>query len=249
MDDNIKTDISDIIQKTGNYPKEFEIEAEKLKVLDIWQNFLNILPENVEPYSPLWSMEFGATYPYEDINIHELSLKELKKYKGKFGEQLTGTTKEEIFSKLPNYVKTQKGVFPKWKQNFIKNNRLFYQQHSTHVGKILPEIINLNVESWQKFEWNCKGSNKNIWQHLIQFRGSGVRVKKIDYFPSLVTVRTQMPIIGSEKRYVLPVEGAKIQSLPESLKLPNELSSCFKALGNSVNTEIVRLIAEQLIIE
>lgn len=249
IEPNLPTNIHDVIESIDDYPDEFKIENEKLAVLNIWQKFLDILPSNVEPYSPLWTMEFGATYPYEDVDIHKLSLIELKKFKGKFGEPLIGNTKEEIFSKLPNYVKTQKGKFPKWKQNFIKRNRLFYQEHFDVINEILPDIIKLNVESWQKFEWNCKGEEKNIWRYLIQFRGSGVRVKKTDYFPSLVTVRTQMPIIGWKKRYVLPVEGARIQSLPNNLILPEEASSCFKALGNSVNTEIIRLIAERLIID
>lgn len=249
IEQNNSCSVYDVIENTVDYSNEFNIEIEKLKVLNVWQNFLDSLPEEVEPYSPLWTMEFGATYPYQDLNIHELSVEELCKYKGKFGEPLVGKTKDEIFSKLPNYIKTQKGVIPKWKQNFIKNNRDFYCKNSKFIDKILPEIIQLGAESWQKFEWNCKGKDKNIWNYLIQFRGSGIRIKKTDYFPSLVTVRTQMPIVGWKKRYVLPIEGARIQSLPDTFILPQETSACFKALGNSVNTQIVKLIAESLIVE
>ena len=123
-------------------------------------------------------------------------------FKGSFGIPLMGLTKEEIMKRLPNYIKTQKGFFPKWKQNFLKNNREFYQKNKESIDLVLPDIINLHVESWQKFEWNCLDLEKNIWNYIIQFRGSGIRIKRTDFFPSLVTVRTQMPIIGWKKRYI-----------------------------------------------
>ena len=115
------------------------------------------------------------------------------------------------------------------------------------IDLVLPEIINLHVESWQKFEWNCLDLEKNIWNYIIQFRGSGIRIKRTDFFPSLVTVRTQMPIIGWKKRYISRREGARTQSIPDSIILPATLPAAFKALGNSVNTEIVYAIAKELI--
>jgi len=242
------TSVKDVILGTDSFSDEFNIESEKIEVLEIWQEFLDRLPQGVQPYSPMWSMEFGATYPYEDIDIHKLKIRELVQYKGCFGDPIEGRTKKEIFSCLPNYIKTQKGVFPKWKQNFIRNNREFYKKYKRSIDPVLPKIKALPVESWQKFEWNCNGLEKNIWNYLVQFRGSGVRIKKTDYFPSLVTVRTQMPIIAWERRYMLPQEGALVQSLPLNLELPKNTTSCFRALGNSVNTEIIYAIAERLII-
>ena len=41
------------------------------------------------------------------------------------------------------------------------------------VARILPFPSSL-----QKLEWNCKGGERDIWKYVIQFRASGVRVKR-----------------------------------------------------------------------
>ena len=243
---DIATDTRSIIDDNTN-DISLAIEQEKIIVLDIWQKFFDVLPQKTRPYSPLWSMEFGATYPYENTDYTSVKAEDLWSFKGSFGIPLMGLSKDEIMERLPNYVKTQKGIFPKWKQNFLKNNREFYQKNKESIDLVLPEIINLHVESWQKFEWNCLDLEKNIWNYIIQFRGSGIRIKRTDFFPSLVTVRTQMPIIGWKKRYISRREGARTQSIPDSIILPATLPAAFKALGNSVNTEIVYAIAKELI--
>ena len=228
-------------------PKDFiPLEVEKIKILETWQSFLNILPKNIKPYSPLWSMEFGADYPYADVEIHKLSINDLKNFKGSFGKPLSGTTKSELLEGLPNYIKTKKGKLPAWKQNYIKNNREFYKKYKKEIDKILPRIIDLGNESWQKFEWNCGDLEKDIWKYYVQFRGSGIRIKKTDYFPSLVTVSTQIPIIGSEKRYISTTEAKNLQSIPNNVMLPKNNAATFRALGNAVNVTIVESIAEEL---
>ena len=73
-------------------------------------------------------------------------------------------------------------------------------------------------------------------------------LKRTNFFPSLVTVSTQIPILGWEERYITPSEGARIQSLG-NIELPENIGSCFSALGNAVNATIVKLIANELIQE
>ncbi|MCH8558625.1 MAG: DNA (cytosine-5-)-methyltransferase [Balneolia bacterium] len=239
------TKIVDILDKEPVDAKK--LENEKEQVLEIWQRFLDMidLTDDV-PTFPIWSMEFGATYPFQEMTPLNVADEELKKFKGSFGVSLDGLSREDIFKNLPSYAITKSGEFPSWKKNFIRKNRSFYTKYKVQIDAFISDLKNLEKSSWQKFEWNIKGGERIIMNNIIQFRGSGVRVKKPDYFPSLVTVSTQIPIIGWEKRYLTPKEGARLQALNE-LKLPNNLGTCFGALGNAVNAKIVELIADELI--
>lgn len=226
------------------------VEPEKQNVIDIWQEFVNNLPiDKKMPSFPIWAMEFGATYP-TDIPISELSNDELEKYKGSFGVPLRGLSYEDKIKNLPNYAVKNKGrkVYPNWKIRWINDNRKLYSDNRKALTPVVKKIKRLPVKSWQKFEWNCGDAQRNIRDYIIQFRASGVRIKKIDFFPSLVTVSTQIPIIGWENRYITPEEGARIQSF-EDIVFPENLGSCFAALGNAVNVNLVNLIATNLLPE
>lgn len=224
------------------------VEPEKQTVMDIWQEFVDNLPVDKKmPSFPVWSMEFGATYP-TDIPISELSNHELEDYKGSFGVPLRGLSYEDKIKNLPNYAVKNKGrkVYPNWKIRWINDNRKLYSDNKRALTPVVRKIKRLPVKSWQKFEWNCGDAQRNIRDYIIQFRASGVRIKKTDFFPSLVTVSTQIPIIGWENRYITPEEGARIQSF-ENIILPENLGSCFGALGNAVNVNLVNLIASNLL--
>lgn len=232
-----------------------KLEKEKIEVLNIWQEFISKIPDEDElPSFPIWSMEFGATYPFENEIPYRSSSNALGRCCGKFGIPLKGMSREEKFLNLPNYVKKnqldkESGEpipFPNWKKHYIRSNRAFYDKYKESLESTVSKIRELDVSSWQKFEWNVKGGERDLSKYIIQFRGSGVRIKRPNFFPSLVTVSTQIPVIGWENRYITPEEGARIQSLGE-IKLPDNLGSCFSALGNAVNAHIVELVASNLI--
>jgi len=234
-----------------------KLEDEKIEVINLWQQFIKKIPiKDSLPSFPIWSMEFGATYPFEDEIPYRTSSIALGRCKGKFGIPLKGMSRQEKFENLPNYVKknqlhkeTREEVpFPTWKKHYIRSNRAFYEKYKVELEPIVEKIKNLGVSSWQKFEWNVQGGERDLSKYIIQFRGSGVRIKKTDFFPSLVTVSTQIPILGWENRYITPSEGARIQSL-NNIELPENTGSCFGALGNAVNAHIVELIATNLIVE
>lgn len=240
------------LQSLDNYILEnpnhiFEISKEKKNALKVWQNFIKAFPKHHNlPSWPIWSMEFGADYPFTKSTPFSSTNYTLGKHKGAFGIPLSGCSREEKFNRLPSYARTHENKFPKWKQQFISKNRLFYSTYKDIIDEHLLNIKALPISSYQKFEWNYKEGKRDIYSHLIQFRGSGIRVKKADYFPSLVTVRTQTPIVGWQKRYITPLEGARIQAL-DMLELPSSLPTAYRALGNAVNSKIVYLIAKSFI--
>lgn len=93
-----------------------------------------------------------------------------------------------------------------------------------------------------------QGQARDIWKLIIQFRASGVRVKRPTTSPSLVAMTTtQVPIIAWEKRYMTPSECARLQSLHDLPYLPEVPTKAFNALGNAVNADLVQLIAQRLL--
>ncbi|MDV4012612.1 DNA (cytosine-5-)-methyltransferase [Elizabethkingia anophelis] len=236
-----------------NYIETEPVNAKKLAkanqdCIELWQEFISSIPKYVKlPGYPIWGMEFGATYPFEEEFPDMLTREELAKYKGNFGISLKGMTKDEQLANLPSYARV-KEKFPDWKQQYIKKNRQFYIDNKIFIEEIVKRISQLPSQSWQKLEWNVGDGNRKITDYILQFRASGIRVKKVDFFPSLVCTNTQIPIIGWQKRYITKNEGLKLQSLT-GINLPENDNAAFKALGNAVNSHIVELIAQQLIID
>lgn len=223
------------------------LSSQVSKCLTVWQDFLDRSPKDEElPSFPIWTMEFEATYPYEDTTPHTVGTRTLRKFKGSHGFQLATVAPSLRFNHLPSYAQVEQELFPSWKIQFIQQNRSFYQRHKKWIKPWLPKIFEF-PPSLQKFEWNCKGEKRDIWQYVIQFRASGVRVKRPTTAPSLIAMTsTQVPIIAWEKRYMTPRECSRLQSMDNLQFLPDSSTKAYEALGNAVNAEIVRRIAESL---
>ncbi len=218
-----------------------------ISCLDTWQEFLQAFPEDEQlPSFPIWSMEFKATYPYKQDSLYKVKLERLRKSKGCFGRTLNTWYRRDILAQVPSYARAKEGAFPKWKQAFIKQNRALYRKHQSWIKQWLPKIKRF-PPSLQKLEWNCHGEERDIWKYVIQFRASGVRVKRPTTSPSLVAMTTtQVPIIGWERRYMTVRECARLQSMDGLKYLPNR-TTAMAALGNAVNVKVARLVLESLL--
>jgi DNA (cytosine-5)-methyltransferase 1 len=139
------------------------------------------------------------------------------------------------------------GELPKWKQNFIVKNRELYKRNKEFIDGWLKKNKNLKEfkPTDRKFEWQAGNNINTIWDGIIQFRPSGIRVKKPYNFPALVAM-VQIPIIGKLKRRLTPRETARLQSFPDTFKYNESDQYAYKQFGNAVNVDVIEYFANQL---
>jgi len=219
------------------------LEPKKVELLAHWQSLLSKI--NLGKFSSvsLVAPEFGATYP---LDFSNLSLEQMREYKGAYGVSLADCdTWDELLTLLPSYCRKNKQV-ANWLEKSVKYSRLVYFKHTTVIDD-WSKLLDKENNSWQILEWRGKHFEHDIYQHIVQFRASGIRILKPEIAPSLISMTpTQIPIIPSQNRYISAYEAAKLQNLHELRNLPDGLVKSFKALGNAVNAKVVELIATNL---
>ncbi|QKG79832.1 DNA cytosine methyltransferase [Tenuifilum thalassicum] len=136
---------------------------------------------------------------------------------------------------------------PKWKATFVEKNRNLYFQNKDFIDKWLKKYNNLSdfVKTHTKFEWQAGDDIESIWDGIIQFRPSGIRVKRPTEFPALVAM-VHIPIVGWQKRRLTPREVANLQSFPPNFIINPNKQQAYKQFGNSVNVQVVEFLANQL---
>ena len=244
------------------------LKPETRKQLELWQEFIDetVAHGHEIPSFPIWAMEFGADYP---IDIAPAFLEDpdtLIGRKGKLGRTIPEGNLGDCLAILPKYAQSDKSKkFPLWKIKYIEQNRNFYEENRTWLDKWLTQVKKFE-NSHLKMEWNCgKNATPTIEDKIIQFRASGIRIKLPNFSPALNLVGTQVPILPwvtlpketllegepAKGRYMTVREAAKLQGM-QDLKFGDDdfrLSQCrcYEALGNAVNVDIVKLIAEKLL--
>lgn len=139
------------------------------------------------------------------------------------------------------------GDLPEWKADICHKNRALYKNNKKFIDSWAKKWNDLNglTPTERKFEWQAGNAIESLWNGFIQYRPSGIRVKRPDSFPALVAI-VQIPIIGKYKRRLTPREAARLQSFPDEFMPNTNDHQAYKQFGNAVNVNCVKFLAEQL---
>lgn len=217
--DPSKWTLDKILQADGEIPNitDYRLTPEDRAAMDAWQVFVQGVPDDDLPGFPIWA---------------------------------------DFFQTKPNYP----GDAPDWKRDYIKKNSDFYVEHRAFldmwlaVSWIPGEDFRLKhfIASRRKFEWQArtvqpKRGDRDLWKLAIHFRPSGVRVKALNYLPTLVAI-TQTSFIGPRNRYLTPIEAGRLQGFPDNV-FPDAAiqdKQAYKQAGNAVNVGVAKYVANAL---
>ena len=137
--------------------------------------------------------------------------------------------------------------YPKWRVEFIRKSRQLYENNKEFIDEWLKKWDYLQdfTMTEQKLEWQCGYDCKSVWDAIIQFRPSGIRVKRPSVFPALVAM-VQIPIIGKVRRRLTPREAARLQSFPDTFICNPIDHQAYKQFGNAVNVKVIEYMARLL---
>jgi DNA (cytosine-5)-methyltransferase 1 len=147
-----------------------------------------------------------------------------------------------------NHMMPEWDNMPGWMKTFIKKNNELWQNNKEFIDQWLVKAKKnrLFFGSKAKLEWQAgETKHPDVWQHIMQIRPSGLRVKPGTYFPALVAI-TQTSIVGKKKRFLTPRECARLQSFPDTFKYDDKSAQAYKQFGNSINVALVKLFAQYM---
>lgn len=224
-----KTSLQDIVEEKVD--QKYRITNKLLVTEQVWDRFLALCTEhNIQvPKFPIWTDWWDSD-----------------------GDNTTVTKYDKNLSDAENKVnvaKRQKAFYQKYK-NWITKNREFYETHRRILQSWLVESRKKKL--WcgavRKMEWQTGGNeSRTMKQVLWSPRGSGIRIKNVDYAPTLVAMASMIPIYGPKSRFLTPRECARLQSFPESYILHKDDKISYSQFGNAVNVKMIERSARFLI--
>jgi DNA (cytosine-5)-methyltransferase 1 len=215
------TNLSNIIE--NNVDAKYNISSKLKQTETVWNNFIKILYDNkIEiPKFPIWTDWWDS-----DGNNTTVT----KKDKNKTDD----VNKQIIINKQKNFYKKY--------TNWIDNNRNFYKTHHSILNLWLTQS-RTNFPLWKgavrKLEWQAGDKLLNMNEVLWSPRGSGIRIKKLNYSPTLVAMASMIPIYGPQSRQLTPRECARLQSFPDNFIVDTDDKEAYKQFGNAVNVKMI----------
>lgn len=131
--------------------------------------------------------------------------------------------------------------FYKRYKSTVDKNKKFYEDNIDILEPWLTE--SREHEKWKgairKLEWQVGTDFGTLDETLWSPRGSGIRVKQLDYSPTLVAMASMIPIYGPYSRQLTSRECARLQSFPDDFILNKDPKVNYKHFGNAVNVKMI----------
>jgi DNA (cytosine-5)-methyltransferase 1 len=238
-----------IFQNDEEITKDYELKDEEENTLKLWKNFVKMKE-------------------WDDIDNIELARIYLKNIMNKTDEEISRMKKFRNFKQTHFFIDFQHFKNTNSIPPFLKN--IYKRKSDVISKSIKKEcdILNTLYDNSKKFKLlvdNFLFDNEYIIKNLrykyryleysggenfgtccnydnfyVQFRMSGVRIRKSNYFPTLVK-SGPLPVIIKKNRYLTVVECGRLQSFKKGFKFLSK-SSAIKQTGNAVNTQVIELM-------
>ena len=224
-------------------------QRERIYFVCVRKDIYDNIPIELEPYNgePLDftkilenPSEINDKYKLKGDILHVLEAWDEMVKVFEVGEKLSPTILIHDYYK--NYTDEEFEGLADWRKDYMTKNKPLIEKYKPQFDAWYNkhrELLNKR-EIYGKLEWQVGvvKENDSIFNYFSQIRQSGIRVKKAQYFPTLVAI-SQIPIYGKEKRYITPRECARLQSFPDSYIIHNDDKKSYKQFGNSVNVNNV----------
>lgn len=139
--------------------------------------------------------------------------------------------------------------FPDWKLEFVRKNQELYRNNKKEIDQWAKrwQVYEKFTPTQKKFEWQCGTNIDSVFDGLIQFRPSGMRVKVPTVAPALVAM-VQTSVIGKLQRKMSLKECLRLQDFPDNFNFANQsVHESYKQLGNSICVIVLEKVARKLL--
>lgn len=167
-------------------------------------------------------------------------------YREKNGANPPGHPLWTEYWKSRSQVRITKDV-PEWKQEFILKNVALFEANQVWIERWKRKHhLEDFIPSYRKFEWQGR-NRKSVFECLIQYRPSGIRVKEPNYVPTFVAL-AQTPVLGWELREISEYEAGRLQGFPKGFEFNGQRRNIsMKQIGNAVHAPSARLVFRALV--
>lgn len=238
----------EIFQKDEEVNKDYLLNDEQNNALKLWKIFTSM-----KEWDEIDNQELSKVYLSKVLHKTPEQIKKVKKHRNFkqihfFTDFLYFKESSDIPKELKYKSRKTKKISASVKKQSDLLNVLYEnsKEFKELVDKFLSEnqkLINSIRYQFRYLEYSGGsdyGENNKFNDMYCQFRMSGVRIRKSNYFPTLVK-SGPLPVIIKKNRFITDIECGRLQSFKPDFKFLSK-SSAIKQTGNAVNTEVIELM-------